>query len=386
MIKPERHPKIQRCTQTSTNINPPIWEPRNANQATCNFLTEVEAFELLDASLNWSLQWWCLDCTERPLPFLLPNLVCVLPLHDHAVSFWPPSTHSSSSRHHTASSTSASDPHASTTGAGSSSSGQVDVDMAGHPMDRLTSTTQWSDVAAAPLSDDEEADLFDDEPIATTGLLLRAALLSGADADALLGEMESQALPRPDADAHAAGSSNQPPGPPNSPPNLEGQPSSSSAAPPAVVGPAQPQAVQPKAAVPRAPAVRGVAGLAEVTMEFDQGRISYYAGKEGFEAVCRNPAHGPGRCVIFRTSRPHNVRGLPTKGRPLGFLLTWLRHNHVASKEMHKAPANLQFSHEMRSRNREELESSEQGRRLLALERPVVEGEDAEPLTLQGYV
>lgn len=133
---------------------------------------------------------------------------------------------------------------------------------------------------------------------------------------------------------------------------------------------------------------RGPRGKAAVTVTFPHGKISYYASKNSFEAICRNPAHG--KCVLTRTAKgkPGPAGKPPKGGRPLGFMAAWLQHSPVADKVMHWSPEFLHGSIEARTAGREFIKGAHFGAELLAHERSKAEdlGEGSEPEDLTPYL
>ena len=342
--------------------------------------------------MSWELQWWAIDVSERPIPVVSPKVVCVEAMEGPSLSIWPPQPSKRTRRMRTGTWTSTHQPDPRTSASSAASAPSSSAVAIAEP--EHENVHDWGDVAADELldgDDDDDAEqdmIFPDEENDdhATNLLARAAELDTCDADTLLVELSSAnaagGLPShvPDADTmihEAAVAAVAEPDP--------GQGDDLRIAGSSVAVPhagASNEPVSEPAVAARQRPLRLNIGVAEAVVEMVEGRISYYAGKSGFEAVCRNPAHGPGRCVLFRTAKLSKSGGRPTRGRPLGFLMCWLRNNHVPTKALHHASENMQFSHESRCKCREELS----GQRLLGFERARLEGEDAEPLTLQGYV
>lgn len=160
-----------------------------------------------------------------------------------------------------------------------------------------------------------------------------------------------------------------------------------SAASGAVNAPDEPSApCPPPPPEPEAPA--GPRGKANVTVVFPWGKISYYASKQAFEAICRNPRHGT--CVLTRAARAKAGKSgerFPG-GRPIGFMAAWLQQGQVASKQAHWAPEVLEASHAARRAGRRFVKDAHNGPQLLGFERPkmVDAGENFEPEDLAPYV
>ena len=126
---------------------------------------------------------------------------------------------------------------------------------------------------------------------------------------------------------------------------------------------------------------------AELTYYVPGGSISFYRSKMAFQAVCDCPAHG--RCVLTRScnARGRGPGGQAFGGRPVGFLAAWLgRGEHCEDKTEHWLPMSFLAPHEVRAELRAAVVGTPSGVRLLSFERPLEEGESAEPLTLDGYV
>lgn len=175
--------------------------------------------------------------------------------------------------------------------------------------------------------------------------------------------------------------------PPEGAPNVDAQGGSAVVVPGSSSDVVAAVAAAPKAAQPPPPiAPPRARGHAAMVLQVPGGSVAYYASKQAFEAVCDNPAHG--RCVVTRTARGRGVTaaGGPKGGRPIGFLCAWLaRGQELARKEDHWQPAVFETPQEERAHWRSMAARLESGRSLLDQERPAVEGEPAEPATLEGY-
>ena len=137
----------------------------------------------------------------------------------------------------------------------------------------------------------------------------------------------------------------------------------------------------------QAPQRAGAGEPALATCSMPGGRVSFHVSKGSFEAVCNNPNHGPGRCVLTRVARSKRLLGgLRGGGRPLGFLCCWLaKGEHLADRRDHRDSGFWSFSFEERSAARAALAATEAGRALLACERehdPAID----EPAFLEGYL
>ena len=127
-------------------------------------------------------------------------------------------------------------------------------------------------------------------------------------------------------------------------------------------------------------------------MDFEMGRIAWYATKSAFEARCNNPAHNIGGvCKLTRSNsaRKRARDGQPLGGRPLGFMLAWLKSSvHFPDKQSHwvKSEWERLLTQEVRSACRTELQDSLDGQALLSHERALHAGEPEEPLSLDGLL
>ena len=115
-------------------------------------------------------------------------------------------------------------------------------------------------------------------------------------------------------------------------------------------------------------------------VRLEQGIIAYHASKNAFEATCFR--HRDRRCIVSRTA----ASGRGHAGRPLGFLMCWLRCDVPTSKAEHVDRALCRsFSHAARLAARRELAAMPEGDVLLAFEREKKEDEaDSEPESLSG--
>lgn len=124
-------------------------------------------------------------------------------------------------------------------------------------------------------------------------------------------------------------------------------------------------------------------GRGAETVVFPWGKITYYASKRSFEAICRNPAHG--KCVLTRSAKGRKAE--PLGGRPLGFMAAWLQQGHVASKEAHWSPEVLHSSLAARVAGRNFVKAASQELDLLSYERPRADaGEDSEAEDASAYI
>lgn len=128
-------------------------------------------------------------------------------------------------------------------------------------------------------------------------------------------------------------------------------------------------------------------GKAAVTVVFPWGKIAYYASKNSFEAICRNPAHG--KCVLTRSAKAKTTRAgrPPAGGRPVGFMAAWLQHGDVASKADHWSPDVLRAPLAARKAGRAFVKGARYGTELLSYERPMAadQGETSEPEDISAY-
>jgi hypothetical protein len=122
-------------------------------------------------------------------------------------------------------------------------------------------------------------------------------------------------------------------------------------------------------------------GKAEVTHYCVGGDISYYKKDKRFQASCRNPLHQTNKCVMTRNGFANKKADDPRHGgRCLGFLTAWLFLGcDAADKAEHWCEDNQDPNFWIRVEHREKLKESETGRRLLSFERPKIGDEESEP-------
>ena len=155
-------------------------------------------------------------------------------------------------------------------------------------------------------------------------------------------------------------------------------------APPAgqlVAAPAPAAIVQPPPPALRGPQVGGPPrgdqrrGKAHCQVELPGGTIAFYTSKSCFQAVCGNALHGA--CVL--------TRGIGTRvhmgGRPCGLLSSWLAVGGLCeTKEHHwQSLESLVVDRAARLHGRELLAETPGSAELLAMERTLGAGEEAEP-------
>eukprot|EP00971_Amphidinium_carterae_P193204 3834352-Amphidinium_carterae.1 len=130
---------------------------------------------------------------------------------------------------------------------------------------------------------------------------------------------------------------------------------------------------------------------AEAQILWGGGRIAFHVSKDAFECTCANPAHNFGgrKCVLTRTckSKKSDASGRPLGGRPLGFLMAWLKASHTGTREDHwnKSKWKL-WTPAYRLECRNELAALPGGTELLSLERERAGEEPVEPTGLIGLL
>lgn len=108
------------------------------------------------------------------------------------------------------------------------------------------------------------------------------------------------------------------------------------------------------------------------------GRIAFYESKSEFYAICTAPGHGK-YCRKVRTSRASERPGRESQGRPCGWLMGWLTYGHdLPDDESHKWGVWPTLAD--RTAARIALQDLPGNEALLRHERPLRDGEDAEPV------
>eukprot|EP00971_Amphidinium_carterae_P174033 3449492-Amphidinium_carterae.4 len=129
---------------------------------------------------------------------------------------------------------------------------------------------------------------------------------------------------------------------------------------------------------------KGPSDKATATLEVEGGRISYYAKKESFEAVCKNKAHS--KCVLTRTAKGRRRKGRDGLygGRPVAFMTLWLSRHECATKQEHWSTEQNMFTWTERHACRELLGVMPDAQALMCYEREPEPNEGSEPKDLFG--
>ena len=296
-------------------------------QATCEFRTLFDAVNGLDLTLVWKVSWYGVEESSRPIARFLPLVVPIVRLGDKTdQQVWPRARKRESKR--------------AGQGAAAAEGGTNEDSEPDEALVDEDKEPEEAEVGEASGLDEDRLERILEEA---------ADLFFGSDEEGDLGDV-APAPPTPPAPAPAGSSGDVPP-------------------PPAAVAP---EAI-----------ARGPMGRAAATVVLPNGRISFYADRGRFEAVCKckNPSHG--KCVATRNNRGRPDRGAgpdapPIGGRPLGMLSAWLALD-CPSKESHFLPGSFVFSPEERLAHRRALALLPGGPELLSHERDKVGGEDSEP-------
>eukprot|EP00971_Amphidinium_carterae_P281578 5590228-Amphidinium_carterae.2 len=353
-------------------------------EATNEFLLEFHALAYLDiaGSIAWSVQWYELENTNRPLGNLVPDIVCVLPLEGaDECHIWPPSRKPRATKKRT--------PHAAEAQFGLRSSGsqvtqfldlEEDADEADdeeEPNEHTTHDTQLDAVEDDEYTPNQEL-LFLTEDIEflkweaqATGSCKKRPREQGetsiAEVEALVTKQaaSSHVSPAPVAASATASSSTEVP---------------SFAAVPVT------QAAL--AVAPRAGTLRGLHGVADSVIYIAGSKISYYSNKGMFVADCKAHPH----CNMTRTASAKKGKGTAIcGGRPVGFLAMWLQCGlevDCDSKAKHKDRDYVRAHCTLAKRReqREALQATVAGIDMLQYERGKEVDEQSEPEDLSGYI
>jgi hypothetical protein len=301
--------------------------------STHEYMTAYRAMAMLNQSDSWTLQFYELENTMRPIAEMVPGRLGATRRNTEPVTLWP------RKRRRVAVGPGAPD---------NDHHGNADDDSAGEGEEQEEIASEAEGVA------DED----DDEGMIDALALLdeAAAVAEGPPNDA---DVADDGVAGPIVgDAFAADGDQG--GLPAAPAAVGGE---------GVAGPA------PGQHAPAAPVPRGVRGRALVQVEAPGGTLAFYDKDGRFTAVCANAMHG--KCVATR----NNTKRSHMRGRPCGFLTAWLACAPFAdTKEEHWAAiATVEADLEGRRASREALLALEGGQALVANELGHAEGARGEP-------
>eukprot|EP00971_Amphidinium_carterae_P352702 6492709-Amphidinium_carterae.2 len=323
-----------RCTwQQLLAIEPPSCEETIATSLGRQYLQDI------DFEQHWHVQLYEVDCDARTIPNMVPNVICVKPFDAERALLWP-------------------------------------VKRAKY---KRRAQREWP--ATTPLHTDSFAMEADQgESYWATELLdqlnyeEQLQKLEGEKAERLDKGRASMCSKTPSASHDYTGSVLQ-----ESEPEAallsHGAASSSSGH----LAPIVLSNVPPAEAVKRAANRRGPNMHAEASVQLPNGKISYYASKNCFEASCCSKHHGK-RCCVTRTAAGRTrAGGRKVGGRPCGFLGCWLERGICGTKEQHMDLESNLFNQSTRLDMRRHIATLPGGPELLACERPKADGEASEP-------
>eukprot|EP00971_Amphidinium_carterae_P351421 6492107-Amphidinium_carterae.3 len=328
--------------------------------ATDHICTEFQALRQVCCKCAWSMGFWHLESTGRPLTQLNPGSVSVAPYSQQDIQLWPIQRQKRQSKNR------------------APKVAAVPAPMVAEPDTEAEDDLEEEDEALAAISDEEGED--DDE-------FWESLLLEAEAMDTLTASMPtSRRVPAaaPMVDEGGVGEVQNP---------EASMPRGSTDIAPLQLAVPKPASVvsgtdlRAGSAVGRAPAIRGITLPAAAVARVEGGTIAYHHSKEAYEAICSCAHHG--KCVLTRSARAHK-RGQkpgedPRGGRPLGFLLMWLRDGcKHTSKASHWDKSHWTYSHADRLAAREALANSDEGRDLLSFERPRGPNEPPEPVLADG--
>eukprot|EP00971_Amphidinium_carterae_P066072 1308965-Amphidinium_carterae.1 len=328
--------------------------------------------ELLSSDRQWSIAWWKVESTSRPIAQLAPEFVSLVPYQAELEVFWPKEKKVRKQYQrrvaHTKAGARGAKPvvvakhasHALSVADSLPPEGQNDEDDSNSDAD-----VDEHDESDTPLQDlllraIDECDTLDPEEVFKDDILEQKMEHANNVSD------NAGAVPMiPEASASASGGA-------VSESLVQGA-----------------EHVQPSQRGHGTPAFRGPNQAATAFIEVYAGRITYYANKGYFECVCGNKFHG--RCVLTRNAKAKKVAGGRfAGGRPLGMMLAWLAKSFdFPTKSDHREGIVLDTPYEERAAEREWLKSSDEGMALLSCERehdPDIDGPHEEPELLIGYL
>eukprot|EP00971_Amphidinium_carterae_P348670 6490620-Amphidinium_carterae.3 len=358
------------------------WE---TNLVTGDFLLEHDAFSMLALEQAWTMSIFELESCGRPLVALHPGIVsvCLVPgLGD--LELWPPKRKPRTKR-----------PIDRTSKASGSGLASATAPLPSAEFESFGNALEdvQSDGCCSEGEQELASNLDLEEIFGIDSLLLRAEALQHLGDDLLQSSGElAQAAADQVGDVAPEDTEQE------APEQTMPLPAGSSVAPPGfveedkqplgctteVLASSSLEERTPARAIHTVGTPRGLVGTAACSVVTPHGRISYYAGKCMFEAVCfRHKA-----CKLSRTSngtKPKNdcIYG----GRPLGMMMKWLSLENVSSKSEHWQKDDwLVWSHGDRSACRAELARLPGALELFDCERRLSPGETEEPTTMKGLV
>eukprot|EP00971_Amphidinium_carterae_P350504 6491583-Amphidinium_carterae.1 len=334
----------------------------------------MAAMALLDVAKHWHMSVYQLETTMRPLMFLYPSIVSVVPFAacESSYSVWPVlrRKHARPLKTKTAKKKRTLDPLATL---------DADVDC----MDNWSEEDVLEDDEHVPSDSGSEggSDEQDNEGpastlealLSTTGALDHLSVTNLAfiaDAASRVETPEPIPIPQEGKEVVTTLTSGH------------GGASSSTQPPPLVSASIGVAATVTSPA--RVGAARGSKIAAGLTVQTPYGTIAYYEKGDFFEAVCKHAGHG--QCKMRRSCKG-SARAKHPGGRPLGFLMCWLYSSGLHStKEEHWDKTCWAWSHEERADHRAMLSTLELGLELHALERDRLDDEGSEPDSITPYL
>eukprot|EP00971_Amphidinium_carterae_P120894 2394970-Amphidinium_carterae.2 len=332
----------------------------------------MDAMALLDQTQHWHMSVYQLEVTMRPLMFLHPSIVSVVPCASCESSYivWPVPR-----RRH------ARPLQAKTTKKKKTLDAVATVDADVDGMDNSSDANGVeeeehggpSDSGSEGGSDESEAESIAktlEALMSTVGALDHLSVANVAfiaDAASRADSAEPRLKMQEANDVVTSG---------------HGGASSSTDPPPLEI--ASTGVVPPVAVPARVGATRGSKSAAAITVETPCGTIAYYEKGEFFEAVCKHAGHG--QCKMRRSCKA-SARAKNPAGRPLGFLMCWLYSSDMhLTKEEHWDKDCWSWSQEDRSTHRAILSTLESGHEIQSFERDRLDDEDTEPEDISPYL
>jgi len=305
-------------------------------QGTWETLTFMRGVETLDRTLKWELQLLRLSDPRRPIASFDPSLAIFERAQDDLHCFWNPQKRRRGGRGRWR------------------AIAIADGDLADAEADEGVGDARAPDDAdggaGGAVDGDEHSDADIEEEVDAGDDLEKALEELLADSHFAMDEEEAAEEVRPLApvDEYVENPEGEEPVPPPPPPPVAAIPE---------LGPIGP--------LPRETAK-------SVTVIFNGGQLAYFYKGKRFQAICSNPDHG--RCVCTRSGRL-GVTG--KEGRPLGLMAAWLKKNGQKEQYDHVYAPDPSFAE--RAAARTELAKVNGIEKLMAGERPRIEGEGEEP-------